>query len=76
MLARPYRVTPRHIRAPPPLLPLPQLVVDAKADYPAACNAVEKVLLHSAWLPMGGLEAIRAALEGAGVEVHAGRWCA
>ena len=48
-------------------------MVDAKSDYPAACNAVEKVLLHSSWLPRGGLEAVRGALEAAGVQVHAGR---
>jgi delta-1-pyrroline-5-carboxylate synthetase len=50
-----------------------QLVVDSKSDYPAACNAVEKVLLHAAWLSKGGLVAVREALEAAGVTVHAGR---
>ena len=49
-----------------------RLVVDSKSDYPAACNAVEKVLLHAAWLAKGGLEAVRKALEAAGVTVHAG----
>lgn len=49
-----------------------KLVVDAKADYPAACNAVEKVLLHASWVPRGGLEALKKALEGAGVKIHAG----
>ncbi|GBF92742.1 delta-1-pyrroline-5-carboxylate synthase A [Raphidocelis subcapitata] len=47
------------------------IVADAKADYPAACNAVEKVLVHEG-LGDEGLDAVIAALEGVGAEVHAG----
>ncbi|KAI8476699.1 MAG: Aldehyde/histidinol dehydrogenase [Monoraphidium minutum] len=47
------------------------IVADAKADYPAACNAVEKVLVHDG-LGDAGLDAILEALRGAGAEVHAG----
>ncbi|KAG1663878.1 hypothetical protein FOA52_014691 [Chlamydomonas sp. UWO 241] len=49
-----------------------RLAVDAKADYPAACNAVEKVLLHSALIPKGGLDKVLSAMAEAGVTVHAG----
>lgn len=44
------------------------IVLDAKLDYPAACNAVETVLVHddhAAWLPR-----LRALLEEKGVTVH------
>ncbi len=56
-----------------------QIVVDAKVDYPAACNAVEKVLVHSHWLTHpgqgadSGLRRLVSALEQAGVKVHGGR---
>jgi len=49
-----------------------KVVVDAKVDYPAACNAVEKVLVHGSWVQRQGLEKIVRALQEAGVEVHAG----
>lgn len=45
--------------------------VDAKVDYPAACNAVEKILVHDS-LQGEQLDAILAALRGAGVAVHGG----
>lgn len=43
-----------------------------QVDYPAACNAVEKVLVHKAWVDKGGLTHLADALTQAGVEVHAG----
>lgn len=47
----------------------------AQVDYPAACNAVEKVLVHKAWVEKGGLTHLRDAFTKAGVEVHAGVGC-
>ncbi|KAG2454808.1 hypothetical protein HYH02_000640 [Chlamydomonas schloesseri] len=49
-----------------------KIVLDAKTDYPAACNAVEKVLIHKDWVDKGGVKAIYEALHKAGVTVHAG----
>eukprot|EP00882_Tetradesmus_deserticola_P002291 GHRQ01002445.1.p1 GENE.GHRQ01002445.1~~GHRQ01002445.1.p1 ORF type:complete len:428 (+),score=166.86 GHRQ01002445.1:479-1762(+) len=49
-----------------------KIVVDSKVDYPAACNAVEKVLVHESLLASGGLSKIQSALQDAGVQVHAG----
>jgi delta-1-pyrroline-5-carboxylate synthetase len=45
------------------------IVLDAKTDYPAACNAMETLLLHRDTL--GGLgQRLCAALQGAGVALH------
>uniref|UniRef100_A0A383VIE2 glutamate-5-semialdehyde dehydrogenase n=1 Tax=Tetradesmus obliquus TaxID=3088 RepID=A0A383VIE2_TETOB len=49
-----------------------KIVVDAKVDYAAACNAVEKVLVHESLVANGGLGKIQSALQDAGVTVHAG----
>ncbi|KAL6756121.1 Aldehyde/histidinol dehydrogenase [Haematococcus lacustris] len=53
-----------------------KVVVDGKTDYPAACNAIEKVLVHQHWLsqpgsgPASGLATLCSALQAAGVTVH------
>lgn len=47
------------------------IVVDAKTDYPAACNAVETILLHSG-LARQDMEKIINALKNAGVQVFGG----
>lgn len=45
------------------------IVVDAKTDYPAACNAVETVLIHEGY---GGADDLLNALSSAGVTLHGG----
>jgi delta-1-pyrroline-5-carboxylate synthetase len=47
------------------------ICVDAKVDYPAACNAVEKILVHDS-LVGPRLDALITALTAAGVTVHGG----
>ena len=46
-----------------------RLAVDSKCDYPAACNAVETLLVHRDFLPH--LPAVGEALAAAGVELRA-----
>ena len=46
-----------------------RLAVDAKCDYPAACNAAETLLVHRDFLPR--LPGVAAALAAAGVELRA-----
>jgi delta l-pyrroline-5-carboxylate synthetase len=50
------------------------ICVDSKVDYPAACNAVEKILVDEAWMRggQGRVDKLIAALQGAGVTVHGG----
>ena len=48
------------------------LLVDAKTDYPAACNAIETVLLHADLVPDGRAQTLLDALSAAGVALHAG----
>lgn len=48
------------------------LAVDAKTDYPAACNALETLLVDEALVASGQAKAVLAALEEAGVTLHMG----
>jgi gamma-glutamyl phosphate reductase len=47
-----------------------QICVDAKVDYPAACNAVEKILVHRAHEVSGAIFQLQSALREAGVKVY------
>jgi delta-1-pyrroline-5-carboxylate synthetase len=49
-----------------------QIAVDSKTDYPAACNAMETVLLHKSLLENGGAKQVCDALTEAGVTLYAG----
>lgn len=49
-----------------------RICLDAKVDYPAACNAVEKILLHDVHISNGGAQRIISALQAAGVQVNGG----
>lgn len=46
-----------------------RIVRDAKTDYPAACNAMETLLVHESWAEGGRLEGLLSALDG--VALHA-----
>ncbi len=46
-----------------------RIVVDAKTDYPAACNAMETLLVHRSWAADGRMGDLLAALDG--VALHA-----
>lgn len=48
-----------------------KICVDSKVDYPAACNAVEKILIHDSWLGTK-TNALMKALQEAGVTLHGG----
>jgi delta-1-pyrroline-5-carboxylate synthetase len=49
-----------------------RIVVDAKTDYPSACNAVETILLHSNLVKSGVAKQLIAALVESGVKVNGG----
>ena len=48
------------------------LVVDSKTDYPAACNALETLLIHEALVQSGDANKILDAAKKAGVTVYGG----
>ena len=48
------------------------VLLDAKLDYPAACNAVETVLLHEGLVDDGRAQQVLSALREAGVSLHGG----
>ncbi|XP_045794491.1 delta-1-pyrroline-5-carboxylate synthase-like isoform X1 [Trifolium pratense] len=49
-----------------------QIVRDAKTDYPAACNAMETLLVHQDLSGNGGLDELIAELKRAGVQLYGG----
>ncbi|GMI60039.1 hypothetical protein ScalyP_jg9233, partial [Parmales sp. scaly parma] len=49
-----------------------KIVVDSKTDYPAACNAMETLLVHEKCLSNGVADAVLRSLRGAGVMVMGG----
>ena len=48
------------------------VVVDAKTDYPSACNAAETLLLHERTLASGLADRVLRALRAAGVTLYGG----
>ncbi|KAL1544715.1 Delta-1-pyrroline-5-carboxylate synthase [Salvia divinorum] len=49
-----------------------QIVVDAKTDYPAACNAMETLLVHKDLVQTGGLNELIVELQTKGVKIFGG----
>ncbi|KAJ0762817.1 putative glutamate-5-semialdehyde dehydrogenase, Glutamate 5-kinase [Helianthus annuus] len=49
-----------------------KIVLDAKTDYPAACNAMETLLVHKDLLASGGMQELVKELEQEGVTLFAG----
>ncbi|KAK9055527.1 hypothetical protein SSX86_026611 [Deinandra increscens subsp. villosa] len=49
-----------------------KIVLDAKTDYPAACNAMETLLVHKDLLVSGGLQELVKELEQEGVALFSG----
>ena len=49
-----------------------KIVIDSKTDYPAACNALETLLIHEDLLSNGMFEVICAKLKAAGVAIYSG----
>mmetsp|Transcript_19508 Transcript_19508/g.23378 ORF Transcript_19508/g.23378 Transcript_19508/m.23378 type:complete len:444 (+) Transcript_19508:191-1522(+) len=49
-----------------------KIAVDSKIDYPAACNAMETLLVHSDIEQAGGLKELMEELSAAGVEMFGG----
>nr|AUF72249.1 aldehyde dehydrogenase 18B1 [Syntrichia caninervis] len=53
-----------------------RIVVDSKVDYPAACNALETLLVHEELVATGGLDMLTFALQSAGVTMYGGEHAA
>ncbi|GKD63419.1 delta-1-pyrroline-5-carboxylate synthase-like protein [Tanacetum coccineum] len=48
------------------------IVLDAKTDYPAACNAMETLLLHKDLVQNGGASELLAELKAKGINIYGG----
>lgn len=48
------------------------IILDAKTDYPAACNAMETLLVHEELVKSGDLDELILALQTAGVKLYGG----
>ena len=49
-----------------------KIAIDSKIDYPAACNALETLLIHDSLVASGGAAELMTALRAAGVELFGG----
>jgi len=49
-----------------------KLAIDSKVDYPAACNALETLLIHDSLVSNGGAAELMTALRASGVELFGG----
>ena len=49
-----------------------RIVVDAKTDYPSACNAMETLLVHEELLTNGVFDKVCHRLKQSGVAIYAG----
>lgn len=49
-----------------------KIAIDSKTDYPAACNALETLLIHKTWIEKGMGRTIFEALQKEGIALHAG----
>ncbi|GAB4831846.1 Delta-1-pyrroline-5-carboxylate synthase [Ancistrocladus abbreviatus] len=49
-----------------------RIVLDAKVDYPAACNAMETLLVHKDLVQTGGLNELIVDLQAEGVSIYGG----
>ncbi|KAI5081096.1 hypothetical protein GOP47_0004279 [Adiantum capillus-veneris] len=49
-----------------------KIVIDAKVDYPAACNAMETLLVHEDLVESGAVGYLASSLESRGVKVYGG----
>lgn len=49
-----------------------RIVVDAKTDYPAVCNAMETLLVHEDLVQSGGLQELASALQSRDVTLYSG----
>ena len=47
-------------------------MADSKCDYPAACNAMETLLVHRSFMESSGFQEITSSLKERGVTLHSG----